>query len=536
MEPIQNPSFQLLPQELATKLQQLTKELPIEKIFFHVATAKDPGHLILISASAKNVEVIEARKWLRLAFKEHRLLLHVLGSQELRYGYKNGNPFIPCYCIDSAKVYQNTDYKFTPSTIWKDFRKRFKNFERDYFYEHDVLMTLKTDFYKLESRTSVFLTYISLYKHHLSFLEKLYIGHSFDSNTLTQRIKYLVQYLPALEGLFVKQNGETFYLIAQLEKAKQAAQEADEMYIYWELYAAINEVERELYSMVSDRFLALKKRIKTNKPDDSFLFALPEKPPVDNQLSEVISQINKIKQPEEIYLFNKVQTATTTHCYLLLIGEGIGTAILNRMQQSVSANFNGACSVVLIGHGRFWIQDNLFIHQGFFEKIMVLENRMFKVADKQFTIYWEKPYQPLYGDLDYMYKATDKMVSQYFVLRHYTAPDNAEGLSTFFATAILRAFITLIFSKLCYKPHQLSAYNLWMLCLYAQPNLANMEYLFKKMSGDSFFKELDYNTRFHHGFTLLPNEKLLVMDEILNVFTQEVKAAFEVTKEVVLND
>ena len=227
METIQNPSFQSLPQELAAKLQQLTKELTIEQIFFHAATANNPGHLIIISGSTKNIEVIEARKWLRLAFKNYRVLLHVLGSQPMRHGYKNGHPFIVVHCIAAAKVYQNTDYKFSPSTTWKDFKKPYKKFERDYFYEHDVLMTMNNDFYSLKARTSVFLTYISLYLHHLTYLEKLYIGHSFNSKTLPQRIKYLVQYLPSIEGLFVKQNGNTYYLIAQLQVARQAAEDGN---------------------------------------------------------------------------------------------------------------------------------------------------------------------------------------------------------------------------------------------------------------------------------------------------------------------
>ncbi len=525
METIQNQSFQTLPPVLAAKLQQLTKELTIEKIFFHAPKAKASGHLILISGSTKNVEVIAARKWLRNAFKNHRVLLHVLGSEPMRYGYKNGHPFIAAYCVAAAKVYQNTDYKFSPSTLWKDFKKRYKKFERDYFYEHDVLMTLTHDFYGLEARTSVFLTYISLYEYHLTYLEKLYIGQSTLFKSLTQRIKFLAQYLPSIEDLFVKQNGNTYYLIAQLEVARQAAEDGDEMIINWDLYAAIKEVEAQLYAMVSDRFLTLKKRIKSNKPSNDTSVVVAEKSLMDKQLFEVIGQINRIKQPEEIYLFHKTQTATTAHYFLLLIGQGIDTAILNRMQQSIAAKATSACGVILIGHTRFWIQDNLFIHQEFFKKIVTLENRVFKIPDKQFTMHWETFRNPYYGDLDSMYKATDKMVAQYFVLREHAAQDNAEGLNTMFATAILRAFRTLIYAQLSYQPHYLSAYNLWMLCLYAHPNLRNMEYLFVKLSGDAFFKSMDYSTKFNHGLDRIPEEKGLIMDEILNVLAEELKTA-----------
>ena len=49
----------------------------------------------------------------------------------------------------------------------------------------------------------------------------------------------------------------------------------------------------------------------------------------------------------------------------------LGTEILNQIQQSVKAKFEGKLSVVLIGHSRIWIQTNLFYHQTFFKKIMI---------------------------------------------------------------------------------------------------------------------------------------------------------------------
>src|SRR5690606_24455232 len=137
--------------------------------------------------------------------------------------------------------------------------------------------------------------------------------------------------------------------------------------------------------------------------------------------------------------------------------------------------------------------------------------------EKQFTIHWETVRNPYYDDLGSMYNATEKMIAQYFVLREHAAPDNAEGLNAMFASAILRAFRTLIYAQFSYQPHYLSANNLWMLCLYAQPNLKKMEYLFEKLGEDAFFKSVDYNTKFNHGLSRIPEEKGRVMDEILNV-------------------
>lgn len=529
METTQNLSFQSLPQESVAKLKQLIKELPIENIFFHPATTTEPAHLVINAFDTKNIEVIETRKWLRRDLKEHSILLHVLGARQMRFAYKNGNPFIPIYCTKAALLYQNSRFTALLPKKWRDFKKRYKKYEHEYFHHHDILMTMANEFYGLDARTSVYLTYRSLYEHHLSYLESLYIGRSFQSKVLDQRIKYLSQYIASIEDLFVKQNGTTYYLLAQLEKAKQAAEEGDEMYINWELYYAISDVEKQLYTMVCDRFQALKKQIKANKKEHKSLVAASERMPVKEKLLDVVLQINKIQQTEEIYLLYKTQSPKLTRYYLLLIGEGLGTEILNRMQQTITTKLGGQSSLILIGHSRFWIQDKLFIHQKFFKSIIRSENRIFKAPVRNFTMHWEEPHKPCYGDLDYMYKSTTNMFSNYFILREYAEAENAEGLNNLFSHSLLRFFRTFVFATLSYQPHYLSANDLWLLCLFAQPTLGNMEYLFKKLSGDNFFKEVDYNTKFHHNLGRVPKEKHLVMDEILKVMSKELKIVYETT-------
>ncbi len=523
METIQKLSFQAMPQELATKLQQLIAELSIEKIFFHPATVKDPGHLIIITTIKQSVEVIYARKWLRNVFKEHRVLLHVLYSQQLRFIYKNGNPFVPSYCVASAKVYQNPNYKYRVSTSWMDFKKRYKYYEHEYFRHHDVLKTLANEFHGLDARTSVFITYLSILEHHISFLENLFIGHSLYYKNLTERIKYLAQFLPEIEGLFVKQNAETYYLLEQLEKARAGEGQVDEINIHYELYNALTEVEQHLYKLVSERFQELKKRIKVYSKTNHSTVTTSTLSTVETHVSMLVSQIIKIKQVEEIYLFHKIQTATNTCYYLMLIGDGLSTELLNRMQQSVVDRFQGAYSVLILGHSRMWIQKELFIHQLFFRNIMTDENKVYQAPNKHYTLHWEKPYTPNYPDLDYLYNAANAMSSQYFLLRQNLEEGNVEGLNVLFSNAVLRIFRTYVFAGTSYLPNYLSAYNLWMLCLYAQPNIKKLEYLFEKLSGDSFFKEVDYNSRFQHRLSRLTGEKLLVMDEILNVLTLELR-------------
>ena len=53
-----------------------------------------------------------------------------------------------------------------------------------------------------------------------------------------------------------------------MERARQAAEEGDEIYINWDMYHAIKEVEDQLYTTGTDCLLPLKNRIKAKKPSD----------------------------------------------------------------------------------------------------------------------------------------------------------------------------------------------------------------------------------------------------------------------------
>ncbi len=525
MKAIVKPEFSKVENEaLSEKLLQLIHELPIAYIFYHSVHATEPAHVIIITIELKDVEVIESRKWIRNGSEKSDILFHAIYQGKMNVSYKIGNPFIACYCQKSAIFYQNPQAEECFETDWHSFKKKFKKYSEQFYHDRDTLLTEANRFHRLGSRTSVFLTYQSIYEHDIQYLETLYIGRNFDSDSLHQRIKHLARFIPCIEGLFVKKNGNEYYLISQIERGIEAAEQEDETSINYELYESIKEIEVKLYEMVSGRFSELKKLIQSGIPQQ--IDNGVSKSSVDNaELSPIITQILKIQPVEEIYLFHKRESFHLIIYYLLLIGEGLGIGVLNRMQQSVMAEFKGKCVVVLIGHSRFWIQKNLFIHQSFFQKIMRPENIIFQSLQNHLLIHWETPYTPNYPDLDYYYRSANELVANYFVLRHHSEKENAEGIDDLFSKSVLRIFHTFVFSRLTYLPHYQSAFNLWKLCVYAEPKLENVEFLFKKLSGENFFKEVGYHTRFHHDICRLPEKKLLIMDEILNLLLQELNAA-----------
>ena len=136
---------------------------------------------------------------------------------------------------------------------------------------------------------------------------------------------------------------------------------------------------------------------------------------------------------------------------------------------------------------------------------------------------WEDPHTPEYDDLEYFYRSAMNLTAQYFVLRNHSEKDNTEGIFDLFSKSILRIFRTLVYSKLSYLPNYLPAFNLWKLCVFAEPRLEKLEYLFEKLSGEDFFKEVNKRNLFHHDLSRLTEKKLLIADEILNTLIQELK-------------
>src|SRR5690606_10468546 len=80
--------------------------------------------------------------------------------------------------------------------------------------------------------------------------------------------------------------------------------------------------------------------------------------------------------PEEIYLFHKREMFSLnpdekqTVYYLLVIGNGIGNSALKDIQQSVADTSNGRINLVILGHSRIFLQNNLSKHQKVMQRII----------------------------------------------------------------------------------------------------------------------------------------------------------------------
>lgn len=520
---------------LKEKLLQLTHEFPIAYIFYHIVNTTEPAHIIIITSRPKYVDVIESRKWIRNRRNQSNVLFHVTSQKKMEAEFRAGNPFIALYCQKSTIVYQKPQVKECSDTDWHLFKRKFKKYVQGYYHDRDILLFEGNLFQRLGSLTGMFLSYRAVFEYAIRYLEILYIGHQFESTNLHQRIKQLAHFIPGIERVFVRKNGNEYYLVSELERGKEAAEYGDEIRLNDSLFDSIVEAELKLYKIVSGRLSYLKRKIKSGAPLQTIAVE-PGPSPEDKDLTQIISQIITIHPVEEIYLFQQTQNHRTTTNFLLLIGEGLGTAILRRIQQAVTAKSESKLAVVLLGHSRIWVQTNLFYQQSFFKKIMVPDNLRFQSHQNHPSIHWEKPHTPDYPDLEHYYRSSVRQAAQYFVLRDNSEKDNTEGLSDLFGKSVLRIFRTFVFSKLSYLPNYLPAFNLWKLCVYAEPKLEKLEFLFEKCSGENFFKEVGCHTKFYHGISRLTKGKLQIMDEILRLLLQELETACNSIKDMDTGD
>jgi hypothetical protein len=516
--------------QVTGKLRQLANEFTLTYIFYHPTNLREAAHIVIIAKESRDVEPIESRKWIRNSQNEKPILFHISCLSRMKAELRVGNPFFGWYCQKSAVIYQSPTAKECGNRDWSSYKKRFKKYSLSYSHDRDNLLTAVSRFQELGSLTGLFVSYLSVFKYDIQYLEMLYTGSGFELENLHQRIKALIPQIPEMEGIFVPKNGNEYYLIFELEKANDFAEDGDEIRLNEKLMDSFSQAEEKLHNMVLSRLSGLKSQIKSGFPKQPFTNEA-ELATRDNQVTEIVTQIVKMHPVEEIYLFHQIQNHQHITYFFLLIGESLGNETLNRIQQSVNSKFEGKYSVVLIGHSRSWIQTNLFYQQSFFRKIVTPENLTFQTHPNYPSIHWEDNNTPEYPDLEYLNRSAINLSDQYFVLRNHSEKDNTEGIFDLFSKSVLRIFRTLVYAKLGYLPNYLPAFNLWKLCAYADPRLEKLEYLFEKLSGADFFKEITYHTRFHHDLSRLTEQKLLIADEILKHIVEGVKHVIQPHKD-----
>lgn len=376
-------------------------------------------------------------------FINYGLFIHVTDEFTLESNLSIGNPFSMAYCRKPAVLYSNADGVGCSATSWSSCKKKYRQYTERFYHDHDLLLSESRRMKNYSSQLGTVLILNSVYEYDIFQLELLYFGRNLNFENLHQSINRLMLFEPELASLFVKKNENEFFLIGELERAVQCAEEADD-YFNDDVVHALIECESKLYNLVSKRFSELKKSIKTSMTEHGF--KLMDYVTDQDEQIKIVSQILRIKPVEEIYLFDKRIGSAQSVYYLLLVGEGLGSVVLGSMQQSVTAKLGDCVEVVIIGHSRIWIQKNLFQHQAFFKEIMQHDNKVYQSAVYP-QIHWEDPHVKCYPDLEYYFRSAKVLYESYLALRK-DGKKNSEGAELLFNHTLMRSFVHWFFQNL----------------------------------------------------------------------------------------
>lgn len=516
-------SFPKLENEyLENILRQLVIQFNIIEIFFTRHSLPVLSNLIVHIENGTDSQKIQQSKWVKKIKEHFKIDVSFIFSSKLRHHYSLGNPFTAFYCRPSAVIFQNKellDAIFKP-VKWKKCKRRLNVFENNLYHDHDLHKWQIKNLISEGSSNSVFTSYCRLIEYDLQCLEELYLGNKSSCTRVDERINNLIQYIPTIQKYFVKTSKGGYYLTDLFEQAKEASSDEEALYRN-EMFQAVEKTEECLFSLIGDRFTELRKLIKNGYAEEQEISCLAK--PNDEVLDIAVQTILESVKAEQIYLYNRITNHEKTIYYMLLITEGAGNEKLKSIINFIKNRTDGNSAFVLISHSRYWIQNNLYEYQSFFEKI-IKENYLIYSSNKYHPdFHWESPHRPYHGDLHFFYKSVEQSALQFSVIASNTN-GNYCGLTSVFSLFFMSFCRTYIFAKTYYMPNYLPSHNLWELCGYADTNIRKYNYLIEQFWTD-LFPFLDRNRAIFNCASRLNIEEINEMTVIVEKLMNELRSA-----------
>ncbi|MWB95135.1 hypothetical protein GON26_12255 [Flavobacterium sp. GA093] len=521
MKTLEKITFPELENEyLENILRELINKYNIIQLFFTRDSSSAFSNLIVNLDSSMDVQKLQQSKWVRKVKENFQITVYFIFSSKLHHYYSLGDPFIGFYCRQSAIIYENKEFDNSIFTQWewKKYKKRFNDYENNFYHDHELHKWQIKNLISESASNAIFTSYSRLIEYDLQYLEELYLGSKSVSVSINERITSLSAYIPAIQRYFVKSSKGRYFLTDLFEQAKEASSDDEALYRN-EMFKAVGEAEENLCDLIGDRLSELKKLIKKEYTDKKEVLCEIDNKPAITVLDTAVQIILQRAEPEQIYLFHETTSNDKIIYYLLLIAENAGNEKLKAITNCLKNKIGGKCNLVMISHSRYWIQNNLYEHQSFFEKVIKENYLIYSSNEYHPEFHWEEPHKPYYGDLHIFYKSLEKCAEQFSA----TARNNEEnycGLGCLFAQFFLSFCRTYIFVKTYYMPNYLSSKTLWNLCIYADNDIKKYNYLLETFWTE-IFPYLDANRTVSHGLTRLDAEKVSQMEMIVTKLSNE---------------
>lgn len=501
-------------------LRQLVNQYNSIQIFFTRQESAAFSYLIIHLEKNTDAQKLQQQKWIKKARNRYQMEVCIIYSAKLHHRFDLGHPFIERYCQPSALIYQTKESQeaLIITRNWKKYKKRFKLFQGRFYNDHDSHQSHIQNLIAEDASNSVFTSYARLIEYDLEYLEELYLGNSFKSLCLEERINNLTNYIPEIQKYFVKNSPGKYFLTDLFTKAKEAA--ADDISIYEnEMFEAVGIAEQNLFLLAEERLDELKKGLKKRPLENHKVSHQMDIKPKNQTLNTAVETIANTIEVEQIYLYHQMTYAEKTTYYLMLIANGGTNEKLRAITHLLKSKIAKNDEFVLISHSRKWIQENLYRYQSFFATI-IQDNYLIHSSNPYHPeLHWKHNDNPYHGDLYFYYKPTKNIALQFFTIAN-NPKENYQGLDYLFSLFFLSFCKTYIFVKTYYLPNDLSSQALWQLGLYADPSLQKYNYWLEQFWTDCF-PYLNKHRVLHHQLSKLNKEEVNQMNNIVEKLIEE---------------
>ncbi|MEG0915586.1 MAG: hypothetical protein RSF68_01085 [Myroides sp.] len=288
------------------------------------------------------------------------MLVVLLDEDDVTKHKKIDSPFIHLN-LSKAEVLYTDDETAIPSDYY--FWEYFKKFKERYIERQQLLKSYTDDFIKDELEGSCYL-FLKGFATDLGAVELLLLGTINEKDSLTERLLIMEKICPIWKAVFVKQDTDTFYLLEQ--------QSLSDAGIYDDWGKALKKAQKKIKNIVLQIFAELDK----NKQ----IISLQQQDTVPFEYSDRLQQLQSNEEVEEIFLFHETvryfHNKTVRCFYLLLITKEKVSKQLKEIIREVETA-DAEVQFAIIAHNRFYIQNNVYVQQGFYKKVFKTSNRIY---------------------------------------------------------------------------------------------------------------------------------------------------------------
>lgn len=401
--------------------------------------------------------------------QEKNIYIVLLDKEDMEYHSSMRNPFVKCCLYNATLLYKEEGVKLPSEYLYNDDIEEFKD---AYLDKQSLLTTFCNDFIK-EKLVGMCYVFLKSFEYDLGILEILLLGTKNTYASLTDRLLIMEKIYPPIKTLFVKKEENSYYLIDQFLKDSEAG-----LYDDWGI--ALKEIQEKLKQLVVLLLNKLAEETSRSKKLGK------KKTKKAYQFINLLEPLIKTGKIEEVYMFHETlemqEERTVRRLYMLLIVSEEVTEEFSKQMAAIEEKHKEV-KFTLIAHTRIFIQEYLYMHTGFFDKVLSNKNMVYSSGHYP-AIHWQTEYGNYFGENLYYLKhplpTIDKAIKKH--IKANTAPVFMSSQKLYRCMNIkLQVYIV---HHLHYLPHTNNLNTLYYLALYAGNKDKELMHFYTALQGE----------------------------------------------------